>query len=1679
MKGKLVFITFVLAFVLIICSTAAAANTDYNYTTDDDFNSGNSTGLNVSDNQIQLSDNSSSSAFPYIWVPNSNDGTVSKVDTVTGLEIAKYKVSPSTGSSPSRTTIDLDGSCWVCNRETGTVVKIGLFENGGYFDRNGNGIIETCRDLDGNGVITSDEILPWGQDECVLWEVVVISGREGTYRPGEYTGGYSTAPGPRGIAVDSQNNIWAGTYGTRKFYYINGSNGQILKTIDTSSVGHGSYGAVMDQYGILWSSGGSGNNILRLDPSNDTFTRINVPHTAYGLGLDRNNHLFVSGYDYSRFSRINILTGTIEWTKSCPYQSRGVVVTDDGDVWIANSAAGTVTRYSNDGVLKATIIVGSTPTGVSVDNQGKIWVVDYGDEYIHRINPNNDQTDDEGNIINGIELSKRIIGGTHYGYSDMTGVVSNTITTGRGTWTKVHDSQVNNALWGKVSWNSFEPDDTKIIVRVRSSNDKQSWSAWEEAVNGEFLKSTPRGRYLEVEVLLERNKGSTSPILYDLAVKALKADVTLTTTVDNPVPRIGDTIKFTTTVRNNGPDTATNVTVYPVIPAGFTAITPLVGTYADGVWTVGDLRPGETATLEVTGVITPEFASRNINYSVTESHNEYDPTNSSVSTASVYIPFSNVELDYSLKNGKPTLTVRNSGTDYAFNIAVQTAVPLGFIPGASQGLYGNGLWYIGALAPDGTATLTLTSMAGGNVTQPSPVNVGGYTKVSNKKMVQRGYYKYGGSIPPPENRNKTIPLQDTGVPLNFSGIAILLVLFGSYLNKREDKSKINKWFLLIIVLIGIFMFCGTSFAAGTNQTYNSSNDFNNGTFNNVNGSGDKLELSNSTNPAGNYIWVPNTNQGTISKVDVNTGQEVARYRTSPLNNANPSRTVVDSDGNCWVANYQTGTVVKIGLLENGVYIDRNNDGTIQTSRDLDRNGVITGSELLDWGKDECVLYEVVFIPGKEGVYAPGAYTGGYANNWANPGPLALVLDSDNNVWVGCYGLYKYFCIDRATGQILKTINVSSVTHTPYGAVIDQNGIIWSAGGQNNNILRLDTITGSFARINLPHWAYGVALDGNNHLFVTGYASSRISRIDTLTSKVDWTKTAPNGARGVIVTEDGDVWTANLESNTVTRFSNDGVLKATIYPGKGPSALSIDSKGNIWVVDYNDVYIHRINPEINGVDFSKMIVSGNHVGYSTMTTPSSNAYDKGTWTVIHDSLTNNAYWGTISWNSYEPKGTKVMVRVRSSNDKTSWSSWEVADNGLNLKLTPRGRYLEVEVTLEKFNSTQSPVVYDITVSTLDSTDLTTDLGVGITGNQSSLNVGDTVKLTVTAFNNGPNSANVKVNYKIPFGLKMLSSQGTGTYDSDTGVWNVGALPVGSSVTIELILQANDAGYFVNIATVYSDLASFGTKSLNSGMFRAFSVKAASVGDSNSGSNQASFSFTSTDPGQTSDTNTLPYDFPPIEPPAQPQPPNDPPTPPGPTPPGPQPPTPPNNPPQPTSQLARDVAGVRNAVSSGSTKGNVPEWNLGSDKPKEEINKEDPPLWLIGLILGGALLGTALVITPAGEYLKSVIMGQLESLSSMITASRWFTGGKYLLENLGTHLLKFAENIAFNSASTEGFWFNILGYLATLASPDIIGLLGTVCGVIGIALGDVNVFAMVGVILTTYGFYTLIKKYIFGE
>ena len=538
-KIKILLLAFLLLFStfgLIHFAIGSPLITSRTYTLDADFDEGVLIGVehDTIHNQLQLSEEKVT--LPFIWVPNLGEGSVSKVNTETGEELGRYLVAPFPTCSPSRTTVDLEGNCWVGNRDAGTAVKIGLYEAGNWIDRNGNGICDTS---------TGSTPLPWGQDECVLFEVVLIRGKEATYDPGPYDpinnpggnpgiydlGHWSTSP--RGLAIDEDNNLWVGTYYPCSYYYIDDDTGAILRIEPFYNyITHMAYGAVIDENGILWSTGrptGSYTpHIIRYDPDRTLGPgnpeKIYFPgyRMSYGLGLDYLGHIFASGWTENVLHRLDVNrplgapfpSSPEEWSKTGVLPSddrywsvRGVTCTADNDVWLASTEKNVVYRFYNNGTLKARIPVGNGPTGVSVDANGKVWVCNLNDITIQRIDNNS----------NSVDMTVPIVGsGGHYSYSDMTGIMARTITTKVGTWTVIFDSEELDTPWGKISWNSLVPEGTSLAVKVRSSNDQISWSSWETASNDVILSSTPNGQYLQIETTFQTNEEEITPILYDL-----------------------------------------------------------------------------------------------------------------------------------------------------------------------------------------------------------------------------------------------------------------------------------------------------------------------------------------------------------------------------------------------------------------------------------------------------------------------------------------------------------------------------------------------------------------------------------------------------------------------------------------------------------------------------------------------------------------------------------------------------------------------------------------------------------------------------------------------------------------------------------------------------------------------------------------------------------------------------------------------------------------------------------------------------------------------------------------------------------------------------------------------------------------------------------------------------------
>jgi uncharacterized repeat protein (TIGR01451 family) len=86
------------------------------------------------------------------------------------------------------------------------------------------------------------------------------------------------------------------------------------------------------------------------------------------------------------------------------------------------------------------------------------------------------------------------------------------------------------------------------------------------------------------------------------------AEIGIVKTVDNANPNSGDTIHYTLTVSATGPSTSLGVVANDVLPAGvsFVSASSSVGSYVSstGIWTIGSLNVGHSATLVITATVT-------------------------------------------------------------------------------------------------------------------------------------------------------------------------------------------------------------------------------------------------------------------------------------------------------------------------------------------------------------------------------------------------------------------------------------------------------------------------------------------------------------------------------------------------------------------------------------------------------------------------------------------------------------------------------------------------------------------------------------------------------------------------------------------------------------------------------------------------------------------------------------------------------------------------------------------------------------------------------------------------------------------------------------------------------------------------------------------------------------------
>lgn len=347
--------------------------------------------------------------YTYIWIANSIEGTISKINTRTMVEEGRYQTRPDRLGSPSRTSVGISGDVVVANRGGG-VTKF-------YADK------EDCVDKNKDGVIQTstgkDNVLKWGEDECMAWYNPMTYGSQRvvawTYE--EKSGG------PDSTDKIKIERVWVtGIHETDARIFIHlldGDNGKILKSAETTGVPapfpYGAYGGAVDRDNDLWFSNShtATGKLVRVSYEDMSVKIWDRPFQSYGITVDPKGRPWICGVSIARFTPQSEKWDAVQLPIGRQSALGGCMVDGKGRLWLdvsETNALPTVTGIDIETLkVRDTVVIPEHPHGVSIDFDGNIWGVGMLSTKAYRVNPDTKKVD----TFDGLSMA--------YTYSDMTG----------------------------------------------------------------------------------------------------------------------------------------------------------------------------------------------------------------------------------------------------------------------------------------------------------------------------------------------------------------------------------------------------------------------------------------------------------------------------------------------------------------------------------------------------------------------------------------------------------------------------------------------------------------------------------------------------------------------------------------------------------------------------------------------------------------------------------------------------------------------------------------------------------------------------------------------------------------------------------------------------------------------------------------------------------------------------------------------------------------------------------------------------------------------------------------------------------------------------------------------------------------------------------------------------------
>jgi virginiamycin B lyase len=191
---------------------------------------------------------------------------------------------------------------------------------------------------------------------------------------------------------------------------------------------------------------------------------------------------------------------------------------------------------------------------------------------------------------------------------------------------------------------------------------------------------------------------------------------------------------------------------------------------------------------------------------------------------------------------------------------------------------------------------------------------------------------------------------------------------------------------------------------------------------------------------------------------------------------------------------------------------------------------------------------------------------------------------DGGVWYTAQSSGKLGWLDPSTGEI-REVSLGEGS-APHGVIVGPDGAPWITDGGLNAIVRVDPRTMAVRSFPLPTGRAHVNLntatfDGRGVLWFTGGHSGVYGRLDPKAGRVK-VFDAPYGPGpyGITTTPSGAVYYASLSGSYVGRIdTRTGKVTVLRPPTRGQGARRVwsDSRGRIWVSEYNAGKLARYEP----------------------------------------------------------------------------------------------------------------------------------------------------------------------------------------------------------------------------------------------------------------------------------------------------------------------------------------------------------------------------------------------------------------------------------------------------------------------------------------------------------------------